>query len=56
MITFISAAAVEVMMTLFFCEQKADRFHDDAIVYSLIGSTQNRPKLHSVNRGIFIFH
>ena len=54
MINFISAAVAELMMTLF-CEQKADRFHD-AIVYSLIGSTQNGPKLHSVNRGIFIFH
>ena len=32
-----------------FCEQKTDGFHDDAIVYSSIGSTQYEPNLHSVN-------
>ena len=35
--------------------QKPDRFHDDAIVYSSIGSTQYELKLHSVNWGILPF-
>ena len=49
MINFISGAAVELMMALFFCEQKTDGFSDDAIIYSLTGSTQHEPKLHSFN-------
>ena len=31
------------------CEQKIDGFHDNAIVYSLIDSTQYESKLNSVN-------
>ena len=38
-----------------FYEQKTDGFHDDAIVYSLIGLTQYEYNLHSVNWGILPF-
>ena len=49
MISFISAAAMELMMALFFCEQKTDGFPDDATDYLLIASTWYESKLHSVN-------
>ena len=54
MINFISVAAMELVVALFSVNRKHG-FHDDAIVYSSIGSTQYEPKLHSVNWGTLPF-